>query len=622
MRGRSWSMKSVTSGQASTSSHGTTEPRSDPIETRGALTIEIDPDRAARKKALRLRRLHLVQIPRLRVIGFSLMIIGAWLHNVVLFGFGRGQQLIVLGWGLALYTAWSWLILRLFFERVRRFDLGEFFLAADYLAMAMVIYATGAEQSLMFWLLMARPADQANRGFRRMVLFTHLAVMTYIGMVAMTGWVEERSIDVGLMAIKAVFIYSFGLYVSLIARTAERLHGRTVKAIRLARGLITELEYEKGRAEAANVAKGQFLANMSHEIRTPMSAIIGLARLLDRQLVPPAAADLVDKIEASAEGLLGLIDDILDFSKIEAGKLAIDRVDFDPRKQVEGVVELLKPSAGEKGIELDGTVAEEIPDRLFGPASRIRQVLINLAGNAVKFTEDGGVTIALTLDRTEEGRHWLRFTIRDTGIGIPAEAHARLFEAFSQADASASRRHGGTGLGLAISRRVVQLMGGEIDFRSSADEGSTFWFTAPADETVASTEIADSANLEPMRALDILLAEDNEVIQSIARAQLELLGHRVEIAANGQEAVELLTGESDFDLVLMDCQMPVLDGYQATREIRRREADGERLPIIALTAHAMVGDRERCLEAGMDDYISKPFDAGELREAIDRWVGR
>jgi signal transduction histidine kinase/DNA-binding response OmpR family regulator len=549
---------------------------------------------------------------------------------------------------------------------------------------------------------------------------------------------------------------AFGIMVSRVRDAIDRLNAQT-----------EELRAARDGALAAMQAKAAFLATMSHEIRTPMNGVLGMLGLLMDDELSPKQRQYAAAAHGSAESLLAIIDDVLDVSKIDAGKLAIVPADFDVRRMVEEAAEIIAPRAHAKGLELIVTVGNDVPDLLCGDAGRLRQILVNLAGNAVKFTERGEVTIEAAVAHHTERGIALKFTVTDTGIGIPAEVQGSLFQPFVQAEASTTRRYGGTGLGLAICKQLSELMGGEIGMESTAGYGSAFWFTARlrhpetrsarlprralgrlrvlvVDDNASSREMlvghlaswgmvgigaaggddavqilraaagngmpydvalvdhhmpvqtgvelikamrkdpetasvrtvllttldlkdqrdakscgASAIVTKPLRqsllfdslahimarteskeagerartgslesssgiaapsGARILLVEDNDVNQAVASDILSRLGHEVEVAANGRLAVEAAM-EHRYDLILMDCQMPVMDGFEATTEIRRRQGvTGVRVPIVAMTANAMQGDRERCLAAGMDDYLSKPIRRDRLTAMLSQWL--
>lgn len=425
--------------------------------------------------------------------------------------------------------------------------------------------------------------------------------------------------------------YNEELEEKVAARTSELSRTNTKLS-----EMIIDLRKAKDAAEAANKAKSQFLANMSHEIRTPMNGVLGMTELLLHTKLTEKQKKFAESSYRSAESLLNVINDILDFSKIEAGKLELDMIPFDLVKTVEGSVELFSEQIRKKKISLALHLEENVPVQVEGDPGRLRQVLVNLVGNAVKFTDQGEVSICVsTLDNGGECAS-VAIEVRDTGIGISPDSLKHIFDCFSQGDGSTTRKFGGTGLGLTIAKQLVEMMGGGLSVESKQGDGSVFRITVPlrrlSDITVsdlASVVEPGTPDLGPALSEEaenkvtgrILLVEDNRVNQEVCAEIISHLGYCVDIVSNGQEAVESVARNS-YDLVLMDYQMPVMDGIEATRRIRLLDREkGLHTKIIALTARVMEGDREQCLEKGMDDYLSKPYTMEEIREKLNHWLG-
>ncbi|MGC4076988.1 MAG: response regulator [Rubrivivax sp.] len=383
-----------------------------------------------------------------------------------------------------------------------------------------------------------------------------------------------------------------------------------------------QLVQRAAEAEAATRAKSAFLANMSHEIRTPMNAIIGLTHLLARDATDEQQRSRLAKVDGAARHLLQVISDILDLSKIEADKMSLEREEFRLDEVLERSLSMVRTKAAEKGLELAADTAA-LPERLIGDPTRLAQVLINLLANAVRFTERGSVRLRACVLRRDEQRLLARFEVQDTGPGIAPEQLPRLFAAFDQGDNSMTRRHGGTGLGLALTRRFAELMGGEAGVDSRLGEGSTFWFSAEFELPAAVAPQPPAPQLEPwaqhaaLRGRRILLAEDNAINQEVVVDLLQAAGMQVDTAGNGRQALEMAL-RTPYALILMDVQMPGLDGLAATRQIR--EHLGDAVPIVAMTANAFAEDRAACLDAGMNDHLSKPVEPQRLFDTLRRWL--
>jgi len=384
---------------------------------------------------------------------------------------------------------------------------------------------------------------------------------------------------------------------------------------------LVEERARRQAAEAASEAKSRFLANISHELRTPMNAILGMVDLTLQRTTEPAARDFLETAKESADLLLALLNDLLDCAKIESGKLELEAAPFSLRRVLEQTTRVLAVRARLKGVAFSCDIPDEVPDAVTGDPLRLQQILLNLVGNGIKFTEKGEVALSARVESRSAEEACLEFAVRDTGIGIPESELDRIFQPFTQADASTTRRFGGTGLGLTISSSLIGMMGGRIRVESRPERGSTFYFTVRlplAEELPAEPEAAPEISDRAMSSLRILLVEDNPANQKFGAYILKDRGHTVDIAENGRHALSM-TQRNPYDVILMDVEMPGMDGLETTANIRAARENGEkRVPIIAMTAHAMRGDRERCLKAGMDGYLSKPIDGREMIALIER----
>lgn len=672
--------------------------------------LVIQPEDITIRRRHRGRRPALVEIPILRVIGLAFLSLGVYLNNRYVL---EDRSLRAWAWITAFFAVYwvvSWLVVRAFHGKVKT-DVSFPFLVIDVIVWTMAIYASGAEKSWLWFVLLMRVADQTVSNFLRCLGFAVFGTFCYAAMLLWVIVVDGRPVPASVMAVRLLFVGLSGLYIALTARTAGRRRA--------------QLHDARSRAEEASAAKSEFLANMSHEMRTPLHGVIGMLQLAIDDEDSLGRLRQLEMARRSAESLVETIDDLLDFSRLEARKIELEPIYFSLRDVITETMKPLGVSAAAKDLVLAVGIASDVPDTVWGDPVHLRQVLINLVANAIKFTENGEIAL-----RVKPSDGFVRFEVRDTGMGIPEDQRKRIFEPFAQADHSPSRRFRGTGLGLAIAARLVEAMGGSIELLNSPGAGSCFAFALPlpadgvgarisrapweeslngqrvlvVDGNETSREViaeilrargvvvvtcASAAEVPPGRfacaissddtiliqpsiiitsplehfaddrvrlprpvgereliealgtvisltgrppatrtlegrrragALRVLVAEYNLIAKEFAAEALRRLGHSIALASDGPEALAMLRREI-FDLVLMDVQMPSLDGLEVTRRYREGEAKGVRTPIVALTAHFDREDRQRCIEAGMDAVLTKPIDLRQLETVVRSVTG-
>ena len=608
------------------------------VESESDVDFTLDPIVLAERRAVSARRLHTVQVPVLRAAGFVILCAialaqdlrsGVW--------FPSSPPVVALITLNLAYAALAWQLLRRGWRSGARVDISLLLFHLDLLVWLPNLHHLEVTNLFFGYFLLVRVIDQVGFGFRRALYFAHAVALVYLLYGVASAALEPGRVAAADRLAIAAIMYLLGLYFAATGLVTERLRNRNREAIRAARTLVDRLEQKataleqqklelgaaRREAEQANRAKSEFLAVTSHEIRTPMNGVLGAAELLIGTSLSAEQQRYVRIAHRSATALLRLIDDVLDFSRIEAGKFTLTPSEVDLRALVDEAVELVAISVRDKALSVSSEVSPLLAERVLTDPLRLRQLLVNLLHNAGKFTERGSVRLSVVVMSESGDMQHVRFSVRDTGPGIAPEQLQSIFHAFMQVDSSSTRRHGGSGLGLAIVKELAALMQGHVHVESRLGAGSHFYADLPlqrASGSVPRPPATQPRDDDP--PVSVLVVDDDPVNQLVVLEMLKKLGCEVDVVDDG-EAAHSAVRVGSYDIVFMDCHMPVLDGFEATRRIRAQERPGgDALIIVALTADSLLSDRQRCLDAGMNDFLTKPVSSAQLSAAIERWTGR
>jgi signal transduction histidine kinase/ActR/RegA family two-component response regulator len=609
------------------------------VESGSDVDFTLDAAVLAERRAVGARRLHTVQVPTLRATGFVILCAIALAQELRAGVPFPSPQLVALVSLNLVYAAIAWQLLRRGWRADAHVDMSLLLFHVDLLVWLPNLHHLEAANLFFGYFLLVRVVDQVGFGFRRALYFAHAVALVYLLYGLASQVLEPGRVALTDRLAIAAILYLLGLYFAATGLVTERLRNRSRAAIRAARALVERLEQKataleqqkleldaaRREAEQANRAKSEFLAVTSHEIRTPMNGVLGATELLIGTPLSHEQQRYVRIAHRSATALLRLIDDVLDMSRIEAGKFTLTLSEVDLRALVDEAVELVAVSMRDKALEVSGEVSPRLAERVMADPLRLRQLIVNLLHNAGKFTESGSVRLSVTVLAESGDVQQVRLSVHDTGVGIAPEQLESIFDAFTQVDSSSTRRHGGSGLGLAIVKELATLMQGQVGVESRLGAGSHFFADLPlrrAPGSVPQPPVVQPPDDDDDAQVSVLVVEDDPVNQLVLFGMLKKLGCEVDVVDDG-DAAHRAVSAGHYDIVFMDCHMPVMDGFEATRRIRAAEQPGgHALVIVALTADSLASDRQRCLDVGMNDFLTKPVSSSQLSATIERWTGR